>query len=292
MAARPAARRRSSSTSGPTRPTRWPTSPPRCCSRHPARRRGHVLLGYDERGHCPMLIDGGCSIYEHRPAHLSHLRLPGLPGRRGRRPTTDKVVDRRAGRRWRFSFPPTTIERTHEAVRDAAVYLRTHRDELNPDTVPTNPTHVAVLAVEVHDLFRSRTHHDRRRRTRSTPPSRRGAGEGVSGSSRSGRVCRAWPASSTGIENESSGKPGWAAMILAAKAPRWRSLTSDRLRSRWVARPARWRCSRRRRPRPAHRPRRAGSAGGRCRQNHRSGTRCARPPGSPVVKPSAVVTSL
>ena len=29
--------------------------------------RGHVLLGYDERGHCPMLIDGGCSIYEHRP---------------------------------------------------------------------------------------------------------------------------------------------------------------------------------------------------------------------------------
>ena len=29
--------------------------------------RGHVLLGYDERGHCPMLIDDQCSIYEHRP---------------------------------------------------------------------------------------------------------------------------------------------------------------------------------------------------------------------------------
>ena len=29
--------------------------------------RGHVLLGYDERGHCPMLVDGQCSIYEHRP---------------------------------------------------------------------------------------------------------------------------------------------------------------------------------------------------------------------------------
>jgi len=28
---------------------------------------GHVVLGYDERGHCPMLIDGACSIYEHRP---------------------------------------------------------------------------------------------------------------------------------------------------------------------------------------------------------------------------------
>ena len=29
--------------------------------------RGHVLLGYDERGHCPMLVDDQCSIYEHRP---------------------------------------------------------------------------------------------------------------------------------------------------------------------------------------------------------------------------------
>lgn len=28
---------------------------------------GHRVMGYDERGHCPMLIDGDCSIYEHRP---------------------------------------------------------------------------------------------------------------------------------------------------------------------------------------------------------------------------------
>ena len=28
---------------------------------------GHVVMGYDERGHCPMLIDNRCSIYEHRP---------------------------------------------------------------------------------------------------------------------------------------------------------------------------------------------------------------------------------
>src|SRR6476660_660592 len=29
--------------------------------------RGNFVLGYDERGHCPMLVDGACSIYEHRP---------------------------------------------------------------------------------------------------------------------------------------------------------------------------------------------------------------------------------
>jgi hypothetical protein len=29
--------------------------------------RGHVVLGYDEEGRCPMLLDDACSIYEHRP---------------------------------------------------------------------------------------------------------------------------------------------------------------------------------------------------------------------------------
>jgi Fe-S-cluster containining protein len=29
--------------------------------------RGHMVLGYDEHGRCPMLADNGCSIYEHRP---------------------------------------------------------------------------------------------------------------------------------------------------------------------------------------------------------------------------------
>src|SRR5689334_17144730 len=28
---------------------------------------GHVLMGYDENGHCPMFVDGRCAIYAHRP---------------------------------------------------------------------------------------------------------------------------------------------------------------------------------------------------------------------------------
>ena len=28
---------------------------------------GHLVMGYDERGHCPMLKDGRCSIYDARP---------------------------------------------------------------------------------------------------------------------------------------------------------------------------------------------------------------------------------
>ena len=33
----------------------------------PGAPRGHVLMGYDEHGRCPMLRPEGCSIYEHRP---------------------------------------------------------------------------------------------------------------------------------------------------------------------------------------------------------------------------------
>jgi Fe-S-cluster containining protein len=29
--------------------------------------KGHVLMGYNDEGHCPMLVDDECSIYEHRP---------------------------------------------------------------------------------------------------------------------------------------------------------------------------------------------------------------------------------
>ena len=28
---------------------------------------GTMVMGYNEHGHCPMLIEGRCSIYEHRP---------------------------------------------------------------------------------------------------------------------------------------------------------------------------------------------------------------------------------
>ena len=33
----------------------------------PQRPAGHVLMGYDSQGRCPMLTEAGCSIYEHRP---------------------------------------------------------------------------------------------------------------------------------------------------------------------------------------------------------------------------------
>lgn len=33
----------------------------------PGRPKGHLLMGYDGEGRCPMLAGDECSIYEHRP---------------------------------------------------------------------------------------------------------------------------------------------------------------------------------------------------------------------------------
>jgi hypothetical protein len=115
----------------------------------PRRPRGHVLLGYDERGHCPMLVEGRCSIYEHRPRTCRTYDCRVFAAA-GVDPGDKPLVAARA-RRWRFSHPTGDDDDRHGAVRAAAAYLRAH-----PDLVPgagANPTALAVRAVEVHDVF-------------------------------------------------------------------------------------------------------------------------------------------
>ena len=114
--------------------------------------KGHLLLGYDERGHCPMLVDGGCSIYEHRPMTCRTydcrvLAAAGVPADQSQPDIGRRVV------RWRFSHPAEEDRARHEAVRAAASYLIANATHLPSGAVPTHPTQLAVLAVEVSPLF-------------------------------------------------------------------------------------------------------------------------------------------
>ena len=114
---------------------------------------GHVLLGYDERGHCPMLVDNQCSIYEHRPRTCRTYDCRVFPAAGLGIDDDDKTMIDRQARRWQFSFP-TPDERTQlDAVRAAATFLQEHPDLLTSGTAPTNATQLAVLAIELHDLF-------------------------------------------------------------------------------------------------------------------------------------------
>jgi Fe-S-cluster containining protein len=113
---------------------------------------GNVLLGYDERGHCPMLIDNTCSIYEHRPKTCRTYDCRVFPAA-GVEPGGDKVLIARQTRRWRFSFPTAADRTRHAAAQAAAGFLRTHRHSLPDPTVADDPTRLAVLAIAIHDMF-------------------------------------------------------------------------------------------------------------------------------------------
>jgi uncharacterized protein len=114
--------------------------------------RGHVLLGYDEHGHCPMLIEGGCSIYEHRPrtCRTYDCRIFAATGVAV---ADDQPAIAARVRRWDFTFPEGDDRSRHDAVRRATAYLREHRVDLGDDA-PVHPTRLAVAATQVHDLFR------------------------------------------------------------------------------------------------------------------------------------------
>jgi Fe-S-cluster containining protein len=101
---------------------------------------GHVLMGYDERGHCPMLIDGACSIYEDRPrtCRTYDCRIfaaTGIELEEGEKPA---IAER--SRRWVFDFSTDLDRAAHDAVLAAAVEV-TATDE------PMSATQRAVLAI-------------------------------------------------------------------------------------------------------------------------------------------------
>jgi Fe-S-cluster containining protein len=114
---------------------------------------GHLLLGYDEHGRCPMLVDGGCSIYAHRPRTCRTYDCRVFPAAGLEPDEGDKPAIARRARRWRFAFPTDADEVEREAVVAAARYVRARADALPDDVVPATATQHAVLAVRVHDVF-------------------------------------------------------------------------------------------------------------------------------------------
>lgn len=77
--------------------------------------RGHVVLGYDERGHCPMLIDDQCSIYEHRPRTCRTYDCRIFPAAGLDLDDNDQALITRQARRWRFDHPTPADRARHDA---------------------------------------------------------------------------------------------------------------------------------------------------------------------------------
>jgi Fe-S-cluster containining protein len=110
--------------------------------------RGHVLMGYDQRGHCPMLVDNRCSIYEHRPRTCRTYDCRVFAAA-GIEPDNDKVLIAQRVREWQFSYSNASGRQQHQAVRAAAAYLAEHSN----GAASASATGLALSAIEAHDRF-------------------------------------------------------------------------------------------------------------------------------------------
>jgi uncharacterized protein len=99
---------------------------------------GHFVLGYDERGHCPMFTGSGCSIYSHRPKTCRDYdcRVFAAAGLDPGKPLIARQV-----RRWRFSAPTAGSRQALDELRVCAGRLRRQ----HPSAMPAE---IAVRTVE------------------------------------------------------------------------------------------------------------------------------------------------
>jgi Fe-S-cluster containining protein len=106
--------------------------------------KGHRVMGYDDRGHCPMLVDDKCSIYEDRPQACRTydcrvFTATGVPVDRQIQP---EIADRAEA--WAFNYESEESRETHKMVKNAAAFLR---------SLPAHPAQLAALAVRSYRLF-------------------------------------------------------------------------------------------------------------------------------------------
>ena len=129
----------------------------------PGRPKGHVLMGYDDKGQCPMLIDNQCSIYEDRPQTCRDYdcRIFAATGISVDRQTQPEIAQR--VQEWVFNFEDKESRDEDRILKEAAAFLDKNRELFPPWSVPTNPVQLAVLAVRIYRLFsslKSQSHQD------------------------------------------------------------------------------------------------------------------------------------
>lgn len=114
---------------------------------------GRRVIGYDARGHCPLLHDGRCTAYAVRPRTCRTFDCRVFAAAGLRAGGSDKAAINERVARWRFRYADAPAERAHAAVRAAATFLRNDAASFPVGQAPDRPGEVAVAAVRAHALF-------------------------------------------------------------------------------------------------------------------------------------------
>jgi len=119
--------------------------------------KGHVLMGYSDKGHCPMLVDNQCSIYEHRPqtCRSYDCRVFAATGVPVKQQTQAEIAHRVQA--WVFHYESEENREEHRILKEAAAFLQNNEDLFPPGSLPGQPAQLAALAVWIYRLFSDMT---------------------------------------------------------------------------------------------------------------------------------------
>ncbi len=114
--------------------------------------KGHYLLGYDDKGHCPMFKGGRCSIYSYRPETCRQYDCRIYPAT-GIFPDNEKPEILRKAKGWNFDVSSSEDIEAIEAVRASSQFIEKYHDHFPKEFIPRNSPQQAVLAIRIHSEF-------------------------------------------------------------------------------------------------------------------------------------------
>ncbi len=118
----------------------------------PGQPEGTLVMGYDQHGHCPMLDDNKCSIYEDRPRTCRNYDCRVFAAAGLKASEDDKGLITGRTQRWKFEYPEERDRTEHLAVLAATRFLRERAGNF-PGGVPSNSAQIALLAIKVYKVF-------------------------------------------------------------------------------------------------------------------------------------------
>lgn len=112
-----------------------------------------MILGYDEQGHCPMLENGSCSIYDQRPRTCRSYDCRIFPATDLKLTDQAKSAILEQTQRWKFTLDDSHDLEKQAAVQKAAIFIQDHVHLFPQGATPGTTTHIALMAIKVYELF-------------------------------------------------------------------------------------------------------------------------------------------
>jgi hypothetical protein len=114
---------------------------------------GHLVMGFNDRGECPMLVDNRCTIYADRPRTCRDydcriFAATGMPPDGATQPIVAERV-----RAWVFETPSAESRQALAAARASARFLAENADLFPAGALPSAAPLRALVALRFHALF-------------------------------------------------------------------------------------------------------------------------------------------